>query len=368
MRNVLYARFLLIKRYMPKMIFWMIMPLMAAIVITLLVNRTSDDFKVPAALVIHEESAETEMMIEGFKDSRFIDVQVFSGIRQQDALRKLEQYQFDSVFIFTEGFSEKLKNGQRRNLLESYYTDRSLYYEPSKELIASLVQEQIGVHTTVDNILKLEEDLNGGMTLASEKIVDERKRIETETNLGEQIFYFLGEHTQDKDERILNPWTVWAYFTFAVTIFIFDFVTRETMSTASSRFYYMKYSFTYFMIVSFTALTGMMLFFDMITYVIINNFLQADTSLLSLLLFRLAVNGIAFFLAYLMKSEMKLYQTAIGLTVILLALDLVIIFTGLDIITMLHPVVNFTEDRHNILWIVILLIITFIWIRRDKLA
>ena len=74
MRNVLYARFLLIKRYMPKMIFWMIMPLMAAIGITLLVNRTSDDFKVPAALVIHEESAETEMMIEGFKDSRFIDV------------------------------------------------------------------------------------------------------------------------------------------------------------------------------------------------------------------------------------------------------------------------------------------------------
>ena len=81
----------------------------------------------------------------------------------------------------------------------------------------------------------------------------------------------------------------------------------------------------------------------MITYVIINNFLQADTSLLSLLLFRLAVNGIAFFLAYLMKSEMKLYQTAIGLTVILLALDLVIIFTGLDIITMLHPVVNFKK-------------------------
>lgn len=318
--------------------------------------------------MIHEESAETDEIIEGLRDSEFIDVEVFNETERPNVLRQLEQYQFDSVFIFTEGFEERLQDGERRNLIEAYYTDRSFYYEPAKELTASLVQEQIGVYTTVDGVKALEESSGSETDISADDIVSERDRIERDTNLVEQVFYFQGEQVQTEDDNDFNPWMLWAYMTFIITIFIFDFVTRETSSSASSRFYFMKYSFTQFMLVTLILLTAFMLLMDMLTYFIISGFLEADILLISLLQYRIVINGIALFLACFIKSEMKLYQTAIALTVVMLALDLMTTFTEVSMLSMLHPVVRFTESNHNILWIVILLIIMFIWIRRGKHA
>ena len=372
MMDMIYARWLLIKRQLPKILLWLILPLLFTLAVTSVFNSTSEDFRVPSAVVVHENSTEADLFIEGLNSSEFMDVEVFDGENSGAALRELEQYNLDSVFILPEDFEEKIRGGQRRNLIETYYTDRSIYYEPAKELAASLVQERMGEYTTVDYVLELQNDFLTETPVNKEDIAAERKRIETDTNLVEQVFYFLGEPDNGEETPGLNPWIVWAYITFIVTIFTFDFVTRETVSSARIRFNFMKHSYTKFMLLTFVIMTTVMLIVDGITYVVIKETLEADISLLSLFMYRIIINGTAFLLASFVKSPVKLYQAAVALTIALLALQLVmpviVSLTGLSLISSLHPVLMFLENELNIPWFILIAVLMLIRIWRDNNA
>lgn len=372
MMDMIYARWLLLKRQLPKILLWLILPLMLTFAVISVFNNTSDDFRVPSAVVIHDNSAEADIFIESLASSEFIDIEVFDVENSTAALRELEQYRLDSVFVLPEDFDEKIREGQRRNLIETYYTDRSIYYEPAKELAASLVQERIGEYTTVDYVLELQDNLLTETAVNKKEVAAERKRIETDTNLVEQVFYFLGEPAADEKVQSLNPWIVWAYITFTVTIFTFDFVTRETVNSVRTRFNFMKYSYTKFMLLTLVIMTVVMLIVDSITYVIIKEVLKGDISFLSLVMFRIVINAIAFLLAASVKSPVKLYQAAVALTIALIALQLampaIISLTGMSLMSSLHPVLMFVENELNISWIILIAVLMLIWIWRDNNA
>lgn len=372
MMDMIYARWLLIKLQLPKILLWLILPLLLTLVVTSVINNTKEDFTVPAAVIVHENSVEAEIFTAGLKSSEFMDVEVFNTTNSTAVLRELEQYRLDSVFILPEDFAEKIREGQRRNLIETYYTDRSIYYEPAKELAASLVQEKMGEYTTVDYVLELQNNLLAETNVTAEGVAAERQRIETDTNLVEQTFYFLGEPAGDEETPAFHPWIVWAYITFTVNIFTFDFVTRETISSARVRFNFMKHSYTKFMLLTLVLMTAVMLIIDSVTYVVIKEVLEADISFLSLVMYRIVINVIAFLLAISVKSPVKLYQAAVALTIIGLALQLVmpviVSLTGLSLISSLHPVQMFVENELNILWFILSAVLILIWIWRDNNA
>ncbi|WP_026859427.1 hypothetical protein [Jeotgalicoccus psychrophilus] len=372
MIDMIYARWLLIKRQLPKISLWLIVPVLLTLVVTNVFNSTREDFRVPAAVVVHESSAEANIFIEGLKSSEFMAVEVFNTENSTAAIRELEQYRLDSVFILPEDFAEKIHEGQRRDLIETYYTDRSIYYEQAKELAASLVQERMGEYTTVDYVLELQNNLLAETAVTAEDVAAERKRTETDTNLLKQVFYFLGESADIEETPAFHPWIVWAYITFTVTIFIFDFVTRETVSSTRTRFYFMKHSYTNFMLLTLVIMTAVMLIVDSITYVIIKEVLTGNISFLSLVMFRIVINGIAFLLASSVKSPVKLYQAAVALTIALLALQLampaIISLTGLSLMSSLHPVLMFIENELNISWIILIAVLMLIWVWRDNNA
>lgn len=372
MMDMIYARWLLIKLQLPKILLWLILPLLLTLVVTSVINNTKEDFTVPAAVIVHENSVEAEIFTAGLKSSEFMDVEVFNTTNSTAVLRELEQYRLDSVFILPEDFAEKIREGQRRNLIETYYTDRSIYYEPAKELAASLVQEKMGEYTTVDYVLELQNNLLAETNVTAEGVAAELQRIETDTNLVEQTFYFLGEPAGDEETPAFHPWIVWAYITFTVTIFTFDFVTRETISSARVRFNFMKHSYTKFMLLTLVLMTAVMLIIDSVTYVVIKEVLEADISFLSLVMYRIVINVIAFLLAISVKSPVKLYQAAVALTIIGLALQLVmpviVSLTGLSLISSLHPVQMFVENELNILWFILSAVLILIWIWRDNNA
>lgn len=372
MMDMIYARWLLLKRQLPKILLWLIFPLVATIIVTAVYNSTSDDFRVPAAVVVNEQSAEAEIFTEELASSKFMNVEVFDAENSAAAIRQLEQYSFDSVFILPENFDERIQAGQRRNLIETYYTDRSIYYEPAKELAAAIIQERMGEYAAVNYVLELQNNMLFETAVSAEDIASERQRIENETNLVEQSFYFFGETKNNEQTTNLNPWMVWAYIALAVTIFTFDFVTRETVSSARIRFNFMKHSYKQFMILTFIIMTAVMLIIDLITYMLINEMLAADIDLLSLVLYRFIINGAAFLLASLMKSPMKLYQSAVALTFLLLALQLampiIVSVTGKPVITKLHPVEMLIENQLNIPWVILLIILTLIWVWRGNNA
>ena len=372
MIDLIYARWLLIKRQFLKILLWLILPLFLTIAVTAVFNNTSDDFRVPAAVVVHEPSAEADFFIERLAGSEFMDVEVFNEADSTAALRELEQYKLDSVFILPEDFEEKIHDGQRRNLIETYYTDRSIYYEPAKELAASVVQEQMSEHGTVDFVLELQDNLPAETAVSSEDIAAERKRIETNTNLVEQVFYFHGKQTVSEETESLNAWMVWAYITLLVTIFTFDFVTRETVSGAGVRFNFMNHSYKTFMALTFVITTSVMLVIDGITYIIISEMLSADISLLSLISYRVIINGLAFLVASFVKTPVKLYQAALALTIIVLvlqfAMPVIVSLTGMSAISSLHPVLMLIENELNIPWLILITLLMFIWIWRDNNA
>ncbi len=372
MMDMMYARWLLLKRQLPKILLWLILPLMLTIAATAVLNSTSDDFRVPAAVVVHDNSDEADIFIEGLNRSEFMDIEVFDAENSTAALRELEQYRLDSVFVLPEDFEDKIREGQRRNLIETYYTDRSIYYEPAKELAASLVQERMGEYTTVDYVLELQNNLLTGTAVNAEDIAAERKRIETDTNLLKQVFYFFGEPDGYEETPGLDPWIVWAYITFTVTIFIFDFVTRETISSARTRFNFMKHSYTKFMLLTFVMMTAVMLIIDSITYVVMKEMMEADISILSLVVYRIIINGIAFLIASVVKSPIKLYQAAVVLTIVVLSLQLAVPFivslAGISVISSLHPVLMFVENELNIPWLVLIAVLMLIWVWRDNNA
>lgn len=372
MMEMIYARWLLLKRQLPKILLWLILPLLLTLSMTALFNSTSDDFRIPAAVVVHEQSEEAANFIEGLNDSEFMDIEVFDAENSAAALRALEQYRLDSVFILPENFNEKIQQGQRRDLIETHYTDRSIYYEPAKELAASVVQAQMGEHTTVNHVMQLQDDLLSEIKVNGEDVAAERERIETETNLLEQIFYFLGEQEKKENSNTINPWIVWAYSSFIVTIFIFDFVTRETISSTKIRFNFTKYSYTKFMMLTFFLLTVVMVVIDIITYVTMTEILSANISFLSLITYRIIINGLAFLLASSVSSTMNLYRSAVILTIAIFVLQLlmpvIVSLTGITILPSLHPVLMFIENKYNIPWLVFIIILMLVWIWRDNNA
>lgn len=372
MMDMIYARWLLLKRQLPKILLWLIFPLVVTIIVTAVYNSTSDDFRVPAAVVIHEESAEAEIFTEELASSKFMDVEVFDAENSAAAIRQLEQYSFDSVFILPEDFDERIQAGQRRNLIETYYTDRSIYYEPAKELAAAIIQERMGEYAAVNYVQELQNNMLAETAVSAEDIISERKQIKTETNLVKQVFYFFGETENNEQATNLNPWMVWAYIALAVTVFTFDFVTRETASSARIRFNFMKHSYKQFMTLTFIMLTAVMLIIDLITYMVINKMPAADIDFISLVFYRIIINGAALLLASLMKSAMKLYQSAVVLTFLLLALQfaipIIVSRTGMSVIPKLHPVEMLIENQLNIPWFILIIILMFIWIWRNNNA
>lgn len=372
MRDMIYARWLLLKRQLLKILLWLIFPLAVTIIVTAVYNSTSDDFRVPAAVVIHEESAEAETFTEELASSKFMDIEVFDAENSAAAIRQLEQYNFDSVFILPDDFDEKIQAGQRRNLIETYYTDRSIYYEPAKELTAAIVQESMGEYAAVNYVLELQNNMLAETAVNAEDIVSERQRIEKETNLVKQVFYFFGETENNEQTTNLNPWMVWAYIALAVTIFTFDFVTRETVSSARIRFNFMKYSYKQFMTLTFIILTLIMLIIDIISYMIINKMPAADIDFISLVFYRIIINGAAFLLASSVNSIMKLYQAAAAITISVLALQLavpvIVSQTGMTFVSKLHPVQLLIVNQLNIPWFFLIIILMFIWIRRNNNA
>lgn len=372
MTDMIYARWLLIKRRLPKILIWLTLPLFLTLAASAVFNNTSDDFRVPVAVIVHEQSAEADYFAEGLAGSEFMDVEVFDDTESQAVLRELEQYQLDSVFILPEDYEEKVRDVKRRNLIETYFTDRSIYYEPAKELAASVIQERMGAYGTVDFVMNMQEEMLAENEVSGEEIAAERERIETGTNLVQQVFYFHGERADTEEQTGLNPWAVWAYITLIITIFTFDFVTRETVGGAGVRFTFMKYSYKSFMILTFVLMTGLMLVIDGITWMIISDKLSADISLLSLVMYRIVVNSIAFLLASAVSTLVKLYQLAIAvaMTVLVLhvAMPVIISVTGIHVISALHPVRIFTENNLNIPWLIILILLMFVWMWRDSNA
>lgn len=143
--------------------------------------------------------------ISGFlKNSGFIRLEQFDDSDKNYVIHQLEQYNYDSVFILTEDFENKILNNERDNIIEAYYTDRSLFYVPAKEFLASLVQEYLGELAVYEEVYALHDEL-GSEQIISEDISSTIENTQEESNLLTQELSFQDTEVSREYDELLNP-------------------------------------------------------------------------------------------------------------------------------------------------------------------
>lgn len=366
MMDMIKSRWILLKRHRLKLIFWLFIPLFVTVGVVYVTSNVSEDFRVPVAVVDEANIEETDRIIKGLEESNYIRIDQFESSEKDDALRVLEQYQYDSVLVFGEDFEDKILSGERRNMVETYYTDRSFAYSTVKELLASLIQESLNSHRITEQIQDLEMELFNETTIESETILETKNQIDTDTNLVSQNFTFKGEENMEEKDSTIDPWLVWAYVSLLTTVFIFDFVTRETRNETQQRFVFLNYSFKTFMMTSFLAMLIVMYMFDLVTLLIIKSMFDQSVSIVSLLIYRAIANIIVFIVAYYSRSKLSLYRNGLGLIGILLGLHIIMPF--LNGISSFHPVIALVENNKNFVMLFVTILVLSVCLGRNRNA
>lgn len=362
MRKMLITRWLLLKPVLWKVMLWLFLPLILTVLITSAVNRTSDDFRVPVAVVVEGDEGEiTDNVLMLLENSEFIRLDKFSGNDRNHAIHQLEQFNYDSVFILTENFENKIINNERDSLIEAHYTDRSLFYTPVKEQLASLVQEYLGALTVYEEVNALREEHTSGQVISEQEIAGTIENTQEENNLLTQELSFQDTEVISDYEELLNPWMVWAYLTIMLSIFMFDMINKEYHGKISERFKFTVVSHKKYLLYSLTMYTVIMLIIDLMTYFLINVIFDAYIDLVSLFLFRVFCNLLGFMIAVAAGSPFALYRLGMMVTAVLLSVHVVMPLaadmTVQRLYEHLHPVESLLAGSVNILLPVLLLMI-----------
>lgn len=372
MKMILKNRWLMVKHQLWRTVAWLFLPLILTMSIMTVYNETEDDFRAPVGIVVMGEEGEvTEDVLDALNDSGFVRVSIFHPGEKGSVLRLLEQNNYDSVFLLAEDFEKKVTAGNRRGVIDAYYTDVSLFYEPVKELIASVVQQSLGEEVAKERIFSLNETFDPDAQVTEEGIEEEMVRVENEADLVNQVFYFEGRAADDSNAS-LNPWAIWAYLTIILSIFIYDFVTWESKSSFASRFHFMTISLKSYLLSNLILMTLVMSAVDLIAWLMIVSLYGTEMNILSLLIFRLIINMGAFLMAAVCGSPMKLYQWGLFITIIMVALHMampaIISLTNIADIASLHPAVMLLDGNISFVWLIMLSLLIIIWKRGDGYA
>jgi hypothetical protein len=361
MKVLLETRWLLLKHKFWRTLLWLLLPLVLTCLFTVLFNKTSDDFRIPVAIIQESEAGDIQTnVIETLRNSEYIDVNVYSDDAVRRVLHDLDQNDFDSVFIIKSDFEEQVAEGSRRNLIESYYTGQSLFYEPTKEVIASVIQEKFGEMYAVDHVLRLQEEYSGNMIFDESDVIEQISETEDDTNLVTQHFHFAGagaEHVQET----LNPLNIWSYLTILFTIFLFDFIVVERKNSVSERFLFMKWTHEQYLLLNVFLFTVVMIAVDCLSFAIYASMFDVAIELLPLLCFRMVVNVMAFLLAIVSNKAASLYQRGLLLVCVLIAGQILLPFVQSSLLRQLHPVDVYLNGGLNILCLGIFSVLLVIW-------
>lgn len=362
MKAFIESRMLLTKHRSIQTLSWMILPLILTVLLTVLVNKTSDDFRIPVAVIFESSGELTGDVNTALNHSDYMDVEVFDSDQRRTVMHQAAQYQYDSVFIFPEDFEADVDEGTRRNIIESYYTERTLFYEPTKEIIASVIQERFGEIYAVDRVMDLKNIYAPDHPVTERDIIEQMSVIEADTNLINQTFQFKGEESINESSGI-DPLHIWAYTALLFTFFIFEFAARERKKEMRGRMISLRWSERTYLMYSFIFYTVILLITDIVTLIILDKLFDVELSILSLFLYRLVINMAAFLPAFYINHLSKFYRYSIIFVFILISLEVLLPLLNLPYLTHIHFISEMLNGGLNLIWIAGLVIWMIIWKR-----
>ncbi|SER27215.1 ABC-2 type transport system permease protein [Gracilibacillus ureilyticus] len=364
MKDVFITRFMLLKKNKISLIIWLLAPIAVTIAFLATANTVEDDFTVPVGLVLEEETNSALELYEEMKESPLVTVSLLS---EHDAIRQVEQHELDSVFIVKQGYEQAIESGDRRNILESYYSDRSFAYNSVKEMIVSIIQQETGRVKAANTVMALEKELSGSQKWSKTEIITKSNQIQAEEDLLNNEFRYLGDKFSSSNSGIeWNPWMIWAFAAMLFTLFLFDWVIKERNAIVGIRFYFAKIKFSNYMLYSLSFYILLLFIIDLLTAAAFYLLYQNSINLITLLSYRITICLFSFLLVCLIRKTYVSYVLAIALTLTLVVLSGALLpFGGIGVtkewLNLLNPLSRFLSGEWTMEWLGLCLTGVLIW-------
>lgn len=369
MKDILYTRLLLLKKQWFRLSCWLLFPILTTVCFLAVVENIQGDFRVPIGIVLEEESVAANDLYEEIQASELVTVTSFS---ENEALRKVQQHELDSVFIVREGYQNQIQAGERSDLLEAYHTNRSLAYQPVKEMMVSIIQQTTGRVKAAEAVQSLGQQIDGTSTFTTEEIITTSEKIQQEEDLLDHVFRYQGADRPETDEIIQwNPWMIWAFSAFLMTLFIFDWVSKERQASVAIRLPFLRHSFPVYMLLHLLVYFWLFIIIDLGTAILFYLLYEEPVSILALLTYRLMLCLFAFLFVWVIRRAYVSYIAAIVVSIALVMLSATVLPFGnssmtITWLTYINPLYPFLSGGSTISWLIICLIGIAIWFVREE--
>ncbi len=357
MKNMIDIRLMLSKKRLIGLVVWLSVPILLTMGLFYIFNDVSDDFTVPVGIVNDSDDAEVAQIIEEIDENNLTNVRL---IEAEEAARLVEQHELDSAFVFDEQFMDNLENLRRTNMIESFYSNRSLAYGAIKESIGAIVQERYGLYYAQNMINQVEAE--AGEELSTVEEVDEIIQDLIERfNLLEYQYSYYGDITPVSDDSDMNIYMLWVLVTFFVTLFVFELIVSERGQKVMQRLAFTRYNMSKYFGYQVAILTLLLLVSDFVALFVFEFFYQQSIDIWVFLSVRVMMILFAYLLAILIKNVYTY------LLVSLFVIILVIIFTyilsplltlqGLEFFNYINPLHEFASGEITLYWSILLFVL-----------
>ncbi|MBU5466574.1 ABC transporter permease [Virgibacillus sp. MSJ-26] len=372
MKNTILTRFIHLKKHWLSFIFWLILPLIGTITIIQIADELGEDSKIPVGMVLEESTRQSLTLYKSIQDNSLLAVE---KLNEDEALKKLEKHELDSVFIIKKGYEESIRQGNRNRLVTSYHSNLSFAYTTVKEMIVSLIQQDTGRSKTAYIVNDLSEEYYQKDKWTWDEIVKTSEIVQEEENLLKNSFSYsdINQTNERPTDALLNPWGIWAVLSVLCSLFIFDWVVKERTASTRQRFFFLNISHHRYLLRNLVIYTIILFLVDIVSFMMINQVYTAKNInfILTLLSFKLMILLGSFLVALCFRKLFNYYSFSVALTLII-AIMSGAIFPIKDItsfyqnFTWLNPFHAFLAEEITMIWTIILTAFTIVWYFRKE--
>lgn len=369
MKNILFTRFIHLKKYWISFIFWLVLPLIGTVTILQLTGDLQEETKIPVGIVLEEETTKSLNLFHSIKDSPLLRVYQLS---EHQALNKLEKHELDSVFIIKNGYEEAIRKGSRNQLITSYHSNLSFAYTPVKEIIVSLVQQETGRSKAAYIVEDLSEEYHRSNEWTWDEIVETSQLVQEEENLLNSTFSYrhVNQTNQKTNDTLLNAWDVWAVLSILCSLFIFDWVIKEHSQLTRLRFTFLRMSHAKYLLGNLVLYTVLFLLMDIISFVFIR-YVYEPNSLWVIFSFRIMLTLASFLMSLYFRRPFIYYSFSVALTLVIAIssgaiLPIEEISSRYKGLAWLNPFHAFLSGQTTVMWTIIFMIFIFIWYFKEE--
>ncbi|WP_337018045.1 ABC transporter permease [Oceanobacillus massiliensis] len=368
MISIIHTRWTLLKKQWRSLLFWLLLPIIATVIIIHITSSIQEDSKIPVGIVMEEHTSMAKKLAESLQDSPLIEV---VKVTEQQARTMIETHELDSAFIVEKGYAEQIQRGTRNHLITGYRSNLSFAYTPVSEMVMSYVQQDAGKSRAAHTIITLAENLEKGSPFTYSEIIAKIQDVQENENLLRTAFSFAdNSHAQHHNEFTLwNIWGLWAIFSVLSSLMLSDWIIKEKNSGLLPRFAFIRFTHKSYLLQNLGFYIMMQLLFDLLAVIAFRILLDETFSwrfLTAMAMFRLLCSIGSFLLALLFKNVYLYYSISFAIVLFLtIASGAVLPVEGLtsrlNWLVHINPLHPFLSQEFWNPWLLILFSITSIW-------